>query len=62
MMLILTFGPQSGFEDDFGQSDTKNHYFMSFAGQMTLRNSITMAMPKVPGDQKLYVNTKISKV
>ena len=52
-MLILIFGPKSGFGDDFGQYDTKKHHFMSLFGQMPLRNSIAMATPKVPGDQKL---------
>ena len=32
---------------------TKKHYFMSLFGQTPLRNSVAMATPKVPGDQKL---------
>ena len=44
--LILIFGLKSGFGDDFRQYDTKTI--------TPLRNSIAMATPKVPGDQKLF--------
>ena len=47
------FGSKSGFGDDFGQYD-KNYYFTSLFGQMALRNSVAMATPKVPDDQKLF--------
>ena len=30
---------------------TQNHYFTLLFGQTPLRNSIAMAIPKVPGDQ-----------
>ena len=54
-MLILIFGSTSGFGNDFGQSDAQQkHYFSSRFGQTPLRNKITMATPKVPGDQKLF--------
>ena len=53
-MLILILGLKSGFGNDFGQYDTKNQYFTPVLGQMPLRNSIVMAMPKVPSDQKLF--------
>ena len=53
-MPILNVGSKTGFEDDFRQSDTKNHYFRSLFGQMPLRNSITMAKFRVSGDQKLF--------
>ena len=33
---------------------TQNHYFTLLYGQTPLRNSIAMAPPKVPGDQKLF--------
>ena len=54
LMMILIFGSKSGFGDDFGQYDTKNHYFMSLFGQTPLKNSVAMATPKVPGDQKRF--------
>ena len=53
-MLILIFGSKGGSGDNLEQYDTKKHYFMSLFGQTPLRNSITMATPKVPGDQKLF--------
>ena len=56
-MLILIFGSKSGFGDDFGQYDTKTTIlcpFMVLFCQTPLRNSIVMATPKVPGDQKLF--------
>ena len=52
-MLVLIFGSKSGFEDDFGQYDTKT-IFTSLFGQTPLSNSIAMATPKVSGDQKLF--------
>ena len=53
-MLILIFGSKSSFGDDFGQYDTKTIILCPFFGQMPLRNSVFMATPKVPGDQKLF--------
>ena len=53
-MLILIFGSKSDFRDDFGQCDTKTIVLRCFFGQLSLRNSIAMATPKVPGDQKLF--------
>ena len=52
-MLILIFDSKSGFGDDFGQYDTKSLFYVAF-GQTSFRNSIAMATPKVPGDQKLF--------
>ena len=48
------FGLKSGFEDDFGQYDTKTIILRPFFGQTPLRTSVVMATPKVPGDQKLF--------
>ena len=57
-MLILIFSSKSGFGDDFGQYDTKTIILWLFLvvlfGQMPLRNSIVMATPKVPVDEKLF--------
>ena len=53
-MLILIFGSKSGFGDDFGQYDTKTIILRHFVGLTPLRNSVTMATPKIPGDQKLF--------
>ena len=53
-MLILIFGSKSGFGDDFGQYDRKTIILHSLLVQTPLRNSIVMATPKVPGDQKLF--------
>ena len=53
-MLILIVGSKSGSGDDFGQYDNKKHYFTSLFGQTSLRYSVAMATPKVPGDQKLF--------
>ena len=53
-MLILIFGSRSGFRDDFGQYDTKTIILRPLFGQTPLRNSVVMATPKVPGDQKLF--------
>ena len=33
---------------------TQNHYFSWLFVHMPLKNSIAMATPKVPGDQKLF--------
>ena len=52
-MLILIFGSKSGSGDDFGQHDTKTIILSPLFGQTPLRNSIVMATPIVPGDQKL---------
>ena len=51
-MLILIFGSKSGFWDDFGQYDKKPIILCLLFGQTPLRNSIVMATPKAPGDQK----------
>ena len=48
------FGSKSGFGDDFGQYDTKTITLLPLFGQTPLRNSVVMATPKVPGDQKLF--------
>ena len=53
-ILILIFGSKSDFGDDFGQYDTKTIILRLLFGQTPLRNSIVMATPKVPGDQKLF--------
>ena len=53
-MLILISGSKSDFRDDFGQYDTKTIVLRPFFGQTTFRNSVAMATPKVPGDQKLF--------
>ena len=56
-MLIHITGSKSGFRDDFGQYDTKTiilRPFLAVFGQMPLRNSVAMATPKIPGDQKLF--------
>ena len=45
---------KSGLGDNFGQSDTKSHYFTSLFVQTPLRHSVTMAITKVPGDQNLF--------
>ena len=62
-MMILIFGSKSGLGNDFGQYDTKTIILCSFwgcfsFGQTPLRNSIVMATPKVPGDQKLFERVK----
>ena len=59
-MWIFIFGSESGFGDDFGQYDTKHHYFTKIFGQTPLRNSVVMATPKVPGDQKLFERVCLS--
>ena len=53
-MLILILSSESGFGDDFGQYDTKPIILRRFFGQAPLRNSVAMATPKIPGDQKLF--------
>ena len=53
-MLSLIFGSKSGFGEDFGQYDTKTIILRPLFGQTDLRNSVVMATPKVPGDQKLF--------
>ena len=53
-MLILILGSKSGLGDDFGQYDTKTIILCRFFGQMPLRDSVAMATPKIPGDQKLF--------
>ena len=45
---------QKRFWDDFGQYDTKIIILRPFFCQTPLRNSVVMATPKVPGDQKLF--------
>ena len=56
-MPIHIAGSKSGFRDDFRQHDAKTItllQFWRFFGQMPLRNSVAMATPKIPGDQKLF--------
>ena len=53
-MLILILGSKSGFGDDFGQYDTKNIILRRFFGLTPLGNSVAIATPKIPGDQKLF--------
>ena len=53
-MLILIFRSKSGFGDDFRQYDSKAIILCLLFGQTPLRNSVVMATPKVPGDQKLF--------
>ena len=53
-MLILIFGSKSGFGDHFGQYDTKPIILCLLFGQTPLINSVVMATPEVPGDQKLF--------
>ena len=56
-MPIHIAGVKSGFRDDFGQYDPKTitlRPFWRFFGQTPLRNSVAMATPNVPGDQKLF--------
>ena len=52
-MLIHIFGSKSDFGEDFRQYD-RNHYFTPAFGQRPPRNSVVMATPKIPGDQKLF--------
>ena len=55
-MLIHNTGLKSGFKDDLGQYDTKTiilRPFLMFFGQTPLRNSVTIATPKIPGHQTL---------
>ena len=56
-MPIHILGSKSGFRDDFGQYDVKTitlRPFWHFFGQTPLRNSVAMATPRIPGDQKLF--------
>ena len=56
-ILIHIAGSKSGFRDDLGQYEAKTIFLCSFSaffGQTPLRNSVDMATPKIPGDQKLY--------
>ena len=53
-MLILIFGSKSDLGDDFGQYDTKTIILRLFFGQAPLRNSVVMAILKVPGYHKLF--------
>ena len=52
LMLILISGSKNGFEDDYGQSDTKKthkkHRFLSLFGRTPLGNIVTMATAKAP--------------
>ena len=52
-MLILIVDLKSGLEDDFGNMTQKPLSYVAF-GRTPLRNSISMATPKDPGDQKLF--------
>ena len=51
-MLIHIAGSKSGFRDDFGHMTQKPLW--RFFGQTPLRNSVAMATPKIPGDQKVF--------
>ena len=56
-MLIYITGLNSVFRDDFRQYDTKPLFYAHFDvffGQMPLRNSVAMATPKIPGNQRLF--------
>ena len=53
-MLVLILGSKSGFGDDFGQYDTKTIILCHILAKTPLRNSVAMATPKIPGDQKLF--------
>ena len=57
-MLIHIIGSKSGFRKDFGQYETKTiilrPFLAGFFGQTPLGNSVVMATPKIPGDQKLF--------
>ena len=56
-MLIHIAGSKSGFRENFGQYGAKTivlRPFLEFFGQTPLRNSVAMATPKNPGDQKLF--------
>ena len=50
-MLILMLDSKRGLGDDFGQYDTKPLFYVIF---WPFRNSIAIATPNVPGDQKLF--------
>ena len=55
-MLILIFDSKVFWGDDFGQYKAKTiilRLFLAFFGRTPLTNSMVMATPKVPGDQKL---------
>ena len=55
-MLILISGSKSGFgtiSDNVTQKPLFCTRFWRFFGQAPLRNSVVMATPKVPGNQKL---------
>ena len=52
-MLILIFLAQKVVLGKISDNITQNNHFTSLFGQMPLRDSIVMATPKVPGDQKL---------
>ena len=52
-MLILILGSKSGLGDDLRQYDTKPLFYVVFC-QTPLKNSVAMATPKIPGDQKLF--------
>ena len=56
-MLILGFGSKSVFwtiSANMRQKPLFYARFWCFLGQMPLKNSIVMATPKIPGDQKLF--------
>ena len=54
-MLILIAGSKSGFRDDFGQYDAGTIILhVGVFWPNTLRNSVAMATPKIPVDQKLF--------
>ena len=56
-MLIHIAASKSGFRDYFEQYDAKTiilRPFWRFIGQTPLRNSVAIATPKIPDDQKLF--------
>ena len=56
-MLIHIAGSKSGVRDDFGQYGAKTivlRPFLALFGLTPIRNSVAMAAPKIPDDQKLF--------
>ena len=53
-MLILTFGSKVVLRTISDNLTQKNHYFTSLLAKYLLEISVTLATPKVPGDQKLF--------
>ena len=56
-MLIQSIEASKLVSGTISDNITQNHYFMHIFGVFwpnALRNSIAMATPKIPGDQKLF--------